>query len=451
MKYLYTILFLFIINSVLLPEMIMSANDNQLITDIKVYDNDSTFRFLYLYDELGNKVIESKYFQQDSIWNRKSLNEWFYDGNKCIGQRERIWKDNNWLISYRIDYEYKNDKLITELHSTYTNGIASNLKKIEFQYALNSILSKKEYVWLVDAWKLSIQTDYSYFQSGLDDSITTTVFPTDITINQLQSKFTYNSKGILQSQLFLEKSGTDWINSSLINWYYLSDSTTIASICNKKWLTSNSTWENTQRIDYEYNDSLNLSVETYFRWSNQYWKNDIRYNYLYDSKNLSVKKTLSKPIYNDWRGLISINYSNFTFNKANEIESKFEFWGGNSGELTTSFIPFIFNNESSIQKGRSLQINYIPVRDSTLYTPVAINSIHMIPVYPNPSEGIFYINTQDYVIKNWSISGINGQILKKEELSFQTGVIDITDFPRGIYILRVATQNEQFIQKLIKK
>ena len=451
MKYLYAILFLFILNSVFLPDKIISANDNQLITEIKVNDNDSTFRYLYLYDLLGNKVIESKYYQQDSIWIRKSLNEWFYNGNQCIGQRERIWKDDNWQLSYKIDYKYTNENLISELHSLYTNGTATNLKKIDFQYNLNLLVSKKEYMWLADTWTLSIQTDYSYLQNGQADSITTTVFPSGNAINQLQSKFTYNSKGILNSQLLLEKSGNDWVNSSRINWYYLSDSTTISSICNKKWLTDTSTWENTQRIDYEYNDSLNLSVETYFRWSTMFWKNDIRYDYLYDNKKLLLKKTLSKPIYNDWRGLISINYSNFTLNKANDIESKFEFWGGKTGELTTSYIPFIFNNEISIQKARSLQIGYLPVRDSTLYTPVETNTIHLIPVYPNPSEGIFYINTQDYVIKSWSISGINGQILKKQELTYQTGVIDITDFPKGIYILSVATNNERFYQKLIKK
>jgi len=451
MKYLYTILFLFILQSVCLPEKIISANDNQLITEIKVNDNDSTFRYLYLYDLLGNKVIESKYFQQDSIWIRRSLNEWLYDGIKCTGQRERIWKNDSWLITFKIDYEYFNDKLISELHSIYTNGSDTNLKKIEFQYSANSLVSKKEYLWQENSWVLSIQTDFSYFQNGQADSITTTVFPTGNKFNQLQSKFTYNSKGILENQLFREKSGTDWVNSSLINWYFLSDSTTISSICNKKWINGTSSWENTQRIDYEYNDSLNLSVETYFRWSTKFWKNDIRYDYLYDNKNILVKKTLSKPIYNDWRGLVSINYSNFTLNRANDIESKFEFWGGTTGELTTSYIPFIFNNEISIQKGRSLQISYIPVRDTTLFTPVGTNSIHFIPVYPNPSEGIFYINTQDYFIKSWSISGINGQILKKQEVSFQTGVIDITDFPRGVYILRVATNNEQFIQKLIKK
>jgi len=451
MKHLYTILLLLILHSVWIPEKIISANDNQLITEIKVCNNDSTFRYLYIYDIQGNKVIESKYFQQDSIWIRKSLNEWLYSGNRCIGQRERIWNNDQWLVSYAIDYGYNNENVISELHTINKNGIFDNLKKIEFQYTINTLTSKKEYVWLIDKWTLSIQTDFKYLQNGQTDSIKTTIFPEGTSNQQLLSTFTYNLKEKLKSQLFQEKSGTEWVNSSFINWYYLSDSITIASMCSKKWIADTSIWENTQRVDYQYNDNSDLSEESYLKWSTMFWKNDIRYDYQYDNHNSLIKKTLSQPIYNDWRGIISINYSNYTHNRANDIESKYEFWGGKTGELTTSDIPYTFNNETSVLKGRSVKISYIPVADSITDVLYVKNSIHLIPVYPNPSEGIFYMNTQEYTIKSWSVSSLSGQMLIKQKVSFQTGVIDITDFPKGIYILHVITQNEQLIQKLIKK
>jgi len=187
------------------------------------------------------------------------------------------------------------------------------------------------------------------------------------------------------------------------------------------------------------------------RWSTMFWKNDIRYDYEYDITNKLIKKTLFKPIYNDWRGLVSINYSNFALNKANDIESKYEFWGGKTGDLTTSFIPYMFNNEQSVQKGRSLKISYIPITETELYTPLVSNKMQLIPVYPNPSDGIFYINTQKYNLKSWNVTNLNGQVLKKENIAFQTGVVDISDFPKGIYILHVTTTEEQLVQKLIKK
>jgi hypothetical protein len=216
-------------------------------------------------------------------------------------------------------------------------------------------------------------------------------------------------------------------------------------------MSDTSTWENTQMIDYQYTDNSQLLSETYQRWNSMFWENDIKYDYQYDSNNLLLKKTISTPIYNDWRGLLSVNYSNFTMNKANDVTSTFEFWGGNTGSLTTSYIPYMFNDVPSIQKGESIHISYLPVDDTGLFTPVDNNTLKYIPVYPNPSDGIYYINTQNYNIKSWTVSDLKGQVLKIQIQSFQSGAIDITDFPKGIYILRVTTQDEQMIQKLIKQ
>jgi len=451
MKYFYRPLFILLLFMVFIPDKALSASDSQLITEIKVIDNDSTFRYLYLYDNQGKKVLEMKYYLQDSTWVRKSLNEWIYSGNNCVNLRERIWYDNTWLISYTIDYEYDNDLLILETHNIYNSGSPTLFKKYEFQYNKSILATKKDFDWQSNNWQLSLETDFRYFENGKTDSIKIKEFQSGNITNQYLSTFNYNSDGTLHSQLMQEKTDNDWLNSELINWYYTTNSSSIESVRNKKWISSLSVWENTQRIDYQYNDSIELISETYMRWSTMFWKNDIRYDYEYDITNKLIKKTLFKPIYNDWRGLVSINYSNFALNKANDIESKYEFWGGKTGDLTTSFIPYMFNNEQSVQKGRSLKISYIPITETELYTPLVSNKMQLIPVYPNPSDGIFYINTQKYNLKSWNVTNLNGQVLKKENIAFQTGVVDISDFPKGIYILHVTTTEEQLVQKLIKK
>lgn len=450
MKQLFSIVILMMLLSVFKPIAAMPANDSQLITEIKVVDNDSVFRYLYLYDNLGNKVVESKYFQMDSTWIRKSLTEWNYNGSKCIGQRERIWKENNWVITYTIDYQYTNDNLITETHNTYTNGESSLLKKIEYQYDLSLLTSKTEYAWDRNSWVVSLENDFTYKPDGKTETMTTTYFQPGNHMNQILSTFTYNQDGTLQSELLQEKKGQDWVNTELINWFYKENSSLLTSIRNKRWLSDFSIWENTQRIDYEYTNSKVIS-ESYQRWKSMFWENDVRYDYHYDANNLLLEKTLSKPIYHEWRDVVSIKYSNFINNKANQIDSKYDFWGGVTGDLITSYIPFMFNDESSIQKGKSLSISYVPVNDTLLFTPVLNNTLNLIPVYPNPSVGIFYINTQKYNIESWTVSNLNGQVLKSKVQSYQSGVIDISDFPAGIYVLRVRTHEGQMNQKLIKK
>jgi len=451
MKHLITVTFLILLHSVLIPNVTMSANDNQLITELKVVDNDTVFRYTYLYDDLANKVLETKFYLQDSTWIRKSLNEWIYTGNKCVTQRERTWTNSGWATTYTIDYEYTDDKLNVETHNIYNNGVPTLLRKIDFQYELATLKSKKEFARQLNAWNLILETDFTYLQSGKTDSIITSDFQSGNRNNQFLSTFVYNPDGTLESQLLQTRAGQSWTNTALVNWFYVPNTTTIVTIRNKKWILETSKWENTQTIYYQYDGKQDLLSETYQRWDTQFWINDIRYDYQYDSNHTLLKKILSKPVYNDWRSLISVNYSDFTNNKANTIESMFDFWGGKTGELTTSYIPYVFNTEMSIQKAKSIHIGYVPVTDTGLNTPGDGNSLKFIPVYPNPSDGIFYINTRKYEIKSWTITDLSGQVVKSQVQSFLSGVIDLTDVPKGIYILRVSTGDEQLIQKLIKE
>ena len=451
MKYLFTVTFLILLHSILIPNVMMSVNDNQLITELRVVGNDTVFRYTYLYDDLGNKVLETKFYQQDSIWIRKSLNEWIYSGSKCVTQRERNWINSSWLTTYTIDYQYINDQLDVETHNIYNNGIPTLFKKIDFKYVLTALKLKKEFIRQLNGWYLMIETDFTYLKNGKTDSITSSVFQSGTRNNQFLSTFAYNQDGTLESQLLQVKDGQSWINTELINWFYVPNTSMIATIRNKKWMLETLKWKNTQIIYYQYDGKMDLQSETYQRWKTQFWANDLKYDYQYDSSNKLHKKIHSKEVYNDWRGLITINYSDFTNNKANTIESVYDFWGGTSGELTTSYIPFVFNTEMSIQKAKSIHIGYEPVSDTEVNIPGDGNSVKFIPVYPNPSDGIFYINTRKYVVKSWTVTDLSGQVIKGQIQSFISGVIDITDVPKGIYILHVSTTDEQFIQKLIKE
>jgi len=451
MKYLYATLFLIVLRMVFLPDVMVSATENQLITELKVVDNDTTFRYLYVYDDSGNKVVETKYYQKDSTWIRKSLNEWIYNGKNCVTQNERTWSADGWLMKYTIDYGYENNQMNSETHKIYNNGTATLLKSIIYQYISGKLATKKEFAWQSNLWVLSDEMGFTYLNNGKTDSITTSTFQSGQLTGRLLSTFSYSPDGTLVSELLQVNVNNNWVNTGLTNWFYKPNTLLITSIRNKKWIPDTSTWENTQLLDYQYNDHSDLICETYQRWKTMFWENDLRYDYQYDNNNVLLKKTVSKPIYQDWRSLVSIVYSDFSMNKANTVESKYEFWGGATGALTTSFIPFVFNTDMTIQRGSRIHISYVPVSDISVITPVITSSLKYIPVYPNPSDGIYYIDTQKYAIQSWVVTDLKGQVVKKQVQSFASGVIDLTDFPKGIYVLQVKTAEEQLIQKLIKE
>lgn len=68
-----------------------------------------------------------------------------------------------------------------------------------------------------------------------------------------------------------------------------------------------------------------------------------------------------------------------------------------------------------------------------------------ISIYPNPSNGIVIINT----IGNVEIEVINMQ--GEELLNCYTKKIDLSDYPKGIYLLKVTMDNQTITRKLIKQ
>ena len=441
------ILTLFTVNSSVFAKLAVA---NQLITELKVFGNDTTFRYVFLYNEAGKKTLETKYFVQGNLWVRLSQVEWLYNAGICTNQIERIWKDSDWKNSYKIDFLYVNGVFDSEVHSVYTDGSENPFKKFVCEYSGSTLTSKKEFSYTNNTWNTNLQTDYKYSPESKVDSLLISAYKSGNVVQQFRMKNFYNSVGLLSSQLETVKDpANNWVNSQLINWFYTPSSTNIMSERTKKWNSEYGLWENYQRTDYEYNSANKLISETYQYWKTMFWQSDLRYDYMYDINGNEIKKTVSQPIYNQWRSLISINYSDFNENKSNLMESKYEFWGGNTGELVTSFIPYDFNNELAIQKGKKLVISYSAVSD-TITSPPSVK-VHSIKIYPNPSDGIYYFNMEEYAVQSWIITDLSGRIVKSHSQSVSSGVIDITEVPKGMYVLKVMTKDGQLTQKLMKE
>ena len=152
-----------------------------------------------------------------------------------------------------------------------------------------------------------------------------------------------------------------------------------------------------------------------------------------------------QPIYREWRRIYTIEYSDIANNQPNLMESKYNFWGGNTGDNMNNFIPFYFNNEMQIMRASRMEIKYI------LETTVkSLFESDWLKIYPNPSTGVFYISTQDYFIESWEVFNVNGMMVKSEINRFRTGVVDLTSLPDGMYLIKALTNtNQQLKQKII--
>ena len=78
------------------------------------------------------------------------------------------------------------------------------------------------------------------------------------------------------------------------------------------------------------------------------------------------------------------------------------------------------------------------------------NSI--IEIFPNPTHGLFTINTNQLTISDISITNITGKSImyiepKNDENLIQ---INITNQPAGLYFIKIQTKNKIITKKIIK-
>ena len=426
-------------------------SDNLKVTEMIVSENDSTFRYTYAYDSFGQKVLENQEFQQNSDWVRYKQTEYQYSGQLCVKQIERSYENSTWVQHYVIDYIYENELIVSEIHTKFNASESTPVKKIEYVYVLSKMNNKNSYSWVLNSWKRSEETDYLYFGNGQLQNSTITSYNADTISNQYTNKFSYDSNSRLTCQTISQKSqdGLSWINSDSINWIYVENTSFILSQRMKKWNIGDSNWVNTQRIDYVYDNSNKLLSETYQSWNLMFWSDVVKYSYEYNDVASLVKTSVFLPKYNQWRSNRFVTYSNFNDNKSNLLESRFDFWGGTQNELVSCYIPFNFNDELIIKKAKTIDIT------RGIYTSIAtaVDSqfVKLVDVYPNPSDGVFYINMHQDQLLNWTISDLNGRLLKKSPNIALSNVLDLSDFEPGIYFIKVVSNKTSLSLKLLKK
>jgi len=76
-----------------------------------------------------------------------------------------------------------------------------------------------------------------------------------------------------------------------------------------------------------------------------------------------------------------------------------------------------------------------------------------ISIYPNPAENVLHIQLPTSVQKaELSISDINGKVVKKQSLNSSSVIqLDIEKLEKGIYVLKVVSEGNQWQEKLVKK
>ena len=174
------------------------------------------------------------------------------------------------------------------------------------------------------------------------------------------------------------------------------------------------------------------------------WKDN---GYIIDTKNFTTTTTggrlgAKNTVVNDNGDMILTGM----FNNSIDFGNIQLTGGGNSNAYIVKFssdssflVPFEGGDTLNDQKPISSFINEIAVTNNQLI------------IYPNPTRDDIYIISTNERINSYSILNTNGQrIINKENIKANKEKINLTNIPKGMYIIKIITDNNVYSRKVIK-
>lgn len=426
--------------------LVFAAEKKMLVSEMKISREDSTLKYTYIYNNKGLLVSETKWMQVNDQWTKQTQKEWFRTDGLPASQIFRVWKTDNWVDNFKISFQAIENGY-TETRFNIVDKTEIPVLKIESIKPDDKTSLQKQFVFLNNQYVLS-EFKTSYFSGkSLPDSMRTEIFYPAEKAVVYKTNFTYNTDTTAHRvELLLLLQNGKWQRETLSAYSYKPVSKKPATLQNYTWNEKTSNWENETRIDYSYSDTGNLLQETYWLWQNYHWERNMRYGYTYSAKSYTEKIILN-PIYQDWRNTGSVVYQPMNNYENLDIKSVYGFWGAKKGEMRSDFIMVPFNDEVLAVYGQQIQLTYVPFFDTSATNPDIADGFR---VYPNPSNGVYYIQHNSAEKVDWKIMSISGSVLRSSAENSTTFLVDITDFPAGVYFLSLNSQRGKVTQRILK-
>jgi hypothetical protein len=149
---------------------------------------------------------------------------------------------------------------------------------------------------------------------------------------------------------------------------------------------------------------------------------------------------------------VSLNQGTFTVTAQNASNFAWMDCATNTlipGETSATFTPTLSGSYAAV-------VSNACGSDTTTCEPIEVQGIseidsELISVYPNPSSGIFTVASKESIIQEVFLYSINGELIWRNAHNTQEITLDLCAYARGTYMLRVSTNQQAHIFRLIKQ
>lgn len=344
-----------------------------------------------------------------------------------------------------IKYTYNNDmlmqsrKVLTEDNIQFIDSLSYD----EF----NNVARLNTYQLLDTKWVHVFYIDYTYDENG--NCLTRTNYNSfgtpEFSIGGTYNYFYDEDNKLTNWELYI--GGTDLMQVS--NLTYNADGKVIQEIGqNVNW----GNYENSYKVDYQYNSDGTLNIISHSIWSASSWHDYTTDLFFYDEHKNCIK----------WDHKLGTRVVD-----RNEYDYDMEY---TSDQLVMPVEPDAYldvaslvamNNKVTIKHWYTMNDNtgelvyicdYIYKYDVIDYTGVPNNGFNAdnMRIFPNPAADFITINSGNTIISSIDVVDNAGKIvLQKSNLSKGETKLDVSDLKSGIYYLRALTSKGIVTEKLV--
>ena len=84
-----------------------------------------------------------------------------------------------------------------------------------------------------------------------------------------------------------------------------------------------------------------------------------------------------------------------------------------------------------------------------LVTGIDNNNVDLTTIYPNPTDGLFYVNCSDPKIQNLKILNMLGEVIYQTSITNQISTIDLSEYTKGIYFVQLIDNMKNVVNRKI--
>ena len=384
------------------------------------------------YDSNNNLKSEIKKNWNGIKWINSEQSIFNFDVNKnLISEIIKNWNGVNWVDSIKIENIFNSTNNLKDSTTQYQkwNSVSNawdNYMEISVYYDSNNILNRR-------LTKMSNGTSLE---------------------NLNQSFYYYNPSNNLEKERTQNWSNGQWVD--LVQYIYTYDShKNNTKLETQNW--NDIVWENSQQEIKYFDLNNNLLTDSLKYWVDSVWVNLYITTYNYDVQNYLINELKTMSI-----GPVEMNISNisYAYNSSKKLTLElYQTWNGitwnNSSKKIQTYDADNFTKSFSYKLWNTAGISVL-FGDSTFNYYHKESSSGLIDlkegnvaVYPNPTTGKFKVFSSD-IIEGIEISNLLGEmIFSNLKINNSSREIDLSDYAKGIYVVRIKTATETVIRKII--